>query len=81
MPARAEHRGVRPVAVVPGSPTHAAWVRRILDDRVTVVSSAGAVRYRLATVLPAGRADGPALQAAIDRLQGADRPVLRATKG
>jgi len=34
-------RGVRPV-VVPGSPTHAARVRRILGDRVTVVSSDGA---------------------------------------
>jgi len=32
---------VRPV-VVPGSPTHAARVRRILGDRVTVVSSDGA---------------------------------------
>src|SRR5215831_3626659 len=31
--------GVRPVVVVvPGSPTHAARVRRILGDRVTVVS-------------------------------------------
>ena len=28
--------------VVPGPPTHAARVRRILGDRVTVVSSAGA---------------------------------------
>jgi len=87
-------RGVRPV-VVPGSPTHAARVRRILGDRVTVVSSdgaqahlaaglhrtlllqhsgimlvdsAGVVRYRLATALPTGSFDGPALQAAIDRL-------------
>ena len=87
-------RGVRPV-VVPGSPTHAARVRRILGDRVTVVSSDGAqahlaaglhrtlllqhsgimlvdsvgvVRYRLATALPTGSFDGPALQAAIDRL-------------
>ena len=34
--------GVQPVVVVPGSPTHAARVRRILGDRVTVVSSAGA---------------------------------------
>ena len=34
-------RGVQPV-VVPGSPTHAARVGRILGDRVTVVSSAGA---------------------------------------
>ena len=33
--------GVQPV-VVPGSSTHAARVRRILGDRVTVVSSAGA---------------------------------------
>ena len=83
-----------PVVVVPGSPTHAARVRRILGDRVTVVSSAGvrahlaaglhrtlllqhggimlvdsagAVRYRLATALPTGSFDGPALQAAIDR--------------
>jgi peroxiredoxin len=32
--------GVQPVVVVPGSPTHAARVRRILGDRVTVVSSA-----------------------------------------
>ena len=30
------------LVVVPGSPTHAARVRRILGDRVTVVSSAGA---------------------------------------
>src|SRR5215472_7776353 len=34
--------GVQPVVVVPGSPTHAVRVRRILGDRVTVVSSAGA---------------------------------------
>ena len=34
--------GVPPVVVVPGPPTHAARVRRILGDRVTVVSSAGA---------------------------------------
>ena len=34
-------RGVQPV-VVPGSPTHAARVGRILGDRVTVVSCAGA---------------------------------------
>ena len=33
---------VQPVVVVPGSPTHAVRVRRILGDRVTVVSSAGA---------------------------------------
>src|SRR5262249_20927899 len=33
---------VQPVAVVPGPPAHAARVRRILGDRVTVVSSAGA---------------------------------------
>ena len=33
---------VQPVVVVPGPPTHAARVRRILGDRVTVVSSAGA---------------------------------------
>ena len=86
---------VQPVKVVPGPPTHAARVRRILGDRVTVVSSAGAqahlaaglhrtlllqhsgimpagpagaVRYRLATALPAGSFDGPAPQAAIDRL-------------
>ena len=31
--------GVQPVVVVPGPPTHAARVRRILGDRVTVVSS------------------------------------------
>ena len=33
---------VQPVVVVPGPPTHATRVRRILGDRVTVVSSAGA---------------------------------------
>jgi hypothetical protein len=33
---------VQPVVVVPGPPTHDARVRRILGDRVTVVSSAGA---------------------------------------
>ena len=33
---------MQPVVVVPGSPTHAARVRRILGDRVTVVSSDGA---------------------------------------
>ena len=33
---------VQPVVVVPGPPTHAARVRRILGDRVTVVSSDGA---------------------------------------
>ena len=86
---------VQPVVVVPGPPTHAARVRRILGDRVTVVSSAGAqahlaaglrrtlllqhsgvmlvdsagvVRYRLATALPAGSLDGPAPQAATGRL-------------
>jgi hypothetical protein len=85
---------VQPVVVVPCPPTHAARVRRILGDRVTVVSSdgaqahlaaglhrtlllqhsgimlvdsAGVVRYRLATALPTGSFDGPALQAAIDR--------------
>jgi len=34
--------GVQPVVVVPGSPTHTARVRRILGDRVTVASPAGA---------------------------------------
>jgi hypothetical protein len=33
---------VQPVVVVPGPPAHAARVRRILGDRITVVSSAGA---------------------------------------
>ena len=33
---------VQPVVVVPGQPTHAARVRRILGDRVTVVSCDGA---------------------------------------
>ena len=33
---------VQPVVVVPGPPAHAARVRRIPGDRVTVVSSAGA---------------------------------------
>jgi hypothetical protein len=33
---------VQPVVVVPGSPAHAARVRRILGDRVAVVSSDGA---------------------------------------
>ena len=83
-----------PVVAGPGPPAHAARVRRIPGDRVTVVSSAGAraplaaglhrtlllphsgimladpagvVRCRLATALPAGSFDGPALQAAIDR--------------
>jgi peroxiredoxin len=87
--------GLQPVVVVPGPPTRAARVRRILGDRVTVVPSAGAqahlaaglhrtlflqhngivlvdsagvVRYRPATALPAGSFDGPTLQAAIDRL-------------
>jgi hypothetical protein len=86
---------VQSVVVVPGSPTHAARVRRIPGDRVTVVSCAGAqarlaaglhqtllrqhsgimpadpavvVRYRPAAALPTGSFDGPALQAAIDRL-------------
>ena len=85
---------MQPVVVVPGRPTHAARVRRILGDRVTALSSAsaqahlaaglhqtlllqhsgimlidtaGVVRYRLATALPAGSFDGPALQAAIGR--------------
>ena len=85
---------MQPVVVVPGPPAHAARVRRIPGDRVTVVSSAGAqahpaaglhrtllrqhsgimlidsagvVRYRRATALPAGSFDGPTLQAAIDR--------------
>ena len=34
--------GVQPVVVVPGSLAHAVRVRRIVGDRVTVVSSAGA---------------------------------------
>ena len=46
--------GVQPVVVVPGWPTHAARVRRILGDRVNA--------------LPTGSFDGPTLQAAIDRL-------------
>ena len=85
---------MQPVVVVPGPPTHAAPVRRILGGRVTVVPSAGAqahpaaglhrtlllhhrgimlvdsagvVRYRPATALPAGSFDGPALQAATGR--------------
>ena len=33
---------MQPAVVVPGPPTHAARLRRILGDRVTVVSSAGA---------------------------------------
>ena len=44
------------VVVVPGPPTHAARVRRILGDRVTVVSSAGAQAHLAAgphrTLLP-----------------------------
>ena len=35
-------RGVQPVVVVPGAPAHAARVRRIVGDRVTVVSSPSA---------------------------------------
>src|SRR6516165_446446 len=42
--------GLHPVVVVPGPPTHAARVRRILGDRVTVVSSDGAQAH-LATGL------------------------------
>ena len=99
---------VQPVVVVPGPPTHAARVRRILGDRVTVVSSdgaqahlatglhrtlllqhsgimlidsAGVVRYRLATALPAGSFDGPTLQAATGRLYCANHPPQRAAKG
>ena len=34
---------------------------------IMLIDSAGAVRYRLATALPAGSFDGPALQAAIGR--------------
>ena len=41
-PADLPTHGTQPVVVVPGPPTHAARVRRILGDRVTVVSSAGA---------------------------------------
>ena len=41
---------MQPVVVVPSPPTHAARVRRILGDRVTVVSSAGAQAH-LAAVL------------------------------
>ena len=33
-----------------------------------VLDAAGVVRYRPATALPTGSFDGPALQAAIDRL-------------
>jgi hypothetical protein len=57
--------GARPVVVVvPGSPNHAAQVRRILGDRVTVVSSAGAQAHLAAglhkapTVLPQCAAKG-----------------------
>jgi len=42
--------GGQPVVVVPGPPAHAARVRRILGDRVTVVSSDGAQAH-LATGL------------------------------
>jgi len=44
--------GVQPVVVVPGPPTHAARVRRILGDRVTVVSSAGAQAHLAAGLHP-----------------------------
>ena len=40
--------GGQPVAVVPGPPAHAARVRRILGDRGTVVSSAGAQAHTAA---------------------------------
>jgi peroxiredoxin len=38
--------GVQPVVVVPGSSAHAVRVRRIVDDRVTVVSSPSAEAHR-----------------------------------
>ena len=43
---------MQPVVVVPGPPTHAARVRRILGDRVTVVSSAGAQAHLAAGLHP-----------------------------
>lgn len=91
---------VRPVVVVPGPPEHSARVRRLVGDRATVVSSAGAqahqagglhrtlllqhsgvvlvdaagaVRYRLVSALPTGSFDGPALRAAVERLQDGRR--------
>jgi hypothetical protein len=42
----------RAVVVVPGPPTHAARVRRILGDRVTVVSSDGAQAHLAAGLHP-----------------------------
>ena len=88
------HR-VQPIIVVPGPAAHATRVRRLVGDRVTVVTSpnaqahlaaglprtvilqhsgtvlidaAGTVRYRQATAMPTGSFDGPALQAAINRI-------------
>jgi hypothetical protein len=43
---------VQPAVVVPGPPTHAARVRRILGDRVTVVSSDGAQAHLAAGLHP-----------------------------
>ena len=47
---------MQPVVVVPGPPAHAARVRRIPGDRVTVASSAGAQAHLAAgphrTLLP-----------------------------
>jgi hypothetical protein len=65
--------------VVPGPPPHAAQVRRILGDRVTVVSSAGAQAHLAAVlhrtlllqhsgIMPAGSAGAVRYRPATGRL-------------
>ena len=106
-PADLPTHDAQPVVVVPGPPTTAARVRRILGDRVTVtpsasaqahlaaglhrtlllrqsgimlVDSAGVVRYRLATALPAAST----AQRCRPRPTGCNAPTIlpqRAAKG
>ena len=66
-PRRPGHRRV--LRWRPGAP--GGWTAPDLllqHSGIMPVDSARVVRYRLATALPAGSFDGPALQAAIDRL-------------
>ena len=73
MPVQTEHRFPLDLSVLDAAGAQAplaAGLHRTLPlqhSGIMLADSAGVVRYRLATALPAGSFDGPALQAAINR--------------